>query len=159
MISISSICTLHRPTRDITHARSGLDPFGSHTSWQMFVYMLQRIKTGCDLVLEEAHNHIFLVSRQPGLILVNYIYPRIFLFQRWELGPLIPEPECWTSDSLCSQTPWWWNSVTKHVGVILTMNCVLGCVLYSISWSAFVGQYIEEFFVVTLYGTLQVPQI
>jgi len=49
--------------------------------------------------------------------------------------------------------------VTKYVSVILTMNCVLECVLYCILWDAFVGQYTEVFFAVTLYGTLQVPQI
>jgi len=39
------------------------------------------------------------------------------------------------------------------------MNCVLGCVLYCILRGAFVGQYTEDFFAVTLYGKLQVPEI
>ena len=35
---------------------------------------------GCELVLEEAHYCIFLVSQQCGLILVNFLYSRIITF-------------------------------------------------------------------------------
>ena len=115
-------------------------------------------KTAASLYWRRLTIIYFWCHENVGLYLSTLYIIEFLMFQRWQLGRLIPETECWTSDSLFSQAPWRWNS-GDEICRCDTINCVLGCVLYCILWGAFVGQYIEDFFAVTLYGTLQVPQI
>jgi hypothetical protein len=53
------------------------DTFGSHIAAHVCTHAHENSINGCDLVLEEAHCHMFLVSSQFGRMLT---YSRILIF-------------------------------------------------------------------------------
>ena len=71
-----------RQTWYSSNALPGRDLFGSHTSRETFVCMLQKKYSinSRELVLEVAHNRIALVSQHGEFILVTFLYSRILIF-------------------------------------------------------------------------------